>query len=69
MHGRPLVAGKPNMVLWVCQILAWWPKSLSSLIASSSTLGNKAASAKICNLYLGNGLRVKSYQARTNIYL
>ena len=28
LHGRPLVAGKPNMVLWVCQILAWWPKSL-----------------------------------------
>ena len=64
LHGS-----QPNMVLWVCQILAWWPKSLSSLIASSSTLGNKAASAKICNLYLGNGLRVKSYQARTNIYL
>ena len=57
MHGRPLVAGKPNMVLWVCQILAWWPKSLLFKIVIYVLEID-------CHEGFRLRLRVKCYQAR-----
>ena len=51
LHGS-----KSNMALRLCQILATWPKALSSPIASFSTPVEKAECAKIRDLYLGNGL-------------
>ena len=53
-----LQGSQPNIALLLCQILARWPKSLSSLIASFSTPVDKAECAEIQSLYLGNGLSV-----------